>query len=140
MGFLSICFVIILIVGLIGTSDIIKILIIGIPLLIIGYILIKKFLDKSDSKYSSEQKEYDDKYFNTMKYFDQGYSTRPMITGDYFASSYETYTFSSSNRYCKYANTSNCANCLRRQEHKIDNLFYYGVSYNCKEYNYTYDD
>ena len=141
MSFLAICFAIILIVGLIGPANILKVLVIGIPLLIVFCLLVKKLIDKLDAKYSTEENSCVDRYFNLGEHFEQGYSSRPVVTGDYFSSSYQTYTFTSTYRYCKYANTSNCANCSRRAEHKsIDNQFYYGVSYNCKEYNDTYDD
>lgn len=71
-------------------------------------------------------------YYNRTRHHSQNYNERPVITGDYFKSSWET--MDDSSHYCQYANSTTCANCARRKEHKKNDLYFYGVSDKCKEY------
>ncbi len=92
----------------------------------------KKIIEK-------EREKTVDLYYNSSKYFKEGYVTRQNITNDFFLSSnYSSYTISDRYTdteilYCRFANTANCVNCSRRYEHYIDGLYYYGVSSNCKK-------
>ncbi len=116
---------------------IVIVLAIGIILAIVIGILLKKSCDKWDAQERSDERDYRNQYFNTAEYFKEGSITRPPITNDYF---YREFDFRAINYfYCRYANTSNCMNCSRRKEHKIYDQYYYGVSDNCKEYNYSDD-
>lgn len=135
--FIQVFFAVILIVAIIGLANILnfifKILLIGISLIIIVFIFTRKHRKKTNLERISRQNEYSDKYFNKNKYFEDGTSQRPPVTGDYFCQKYDIYA--TNYYYCQYANTSNCLNCSRRTEHKINDKYYYGVSDNCKEFN-----
>ncbi len=129
MSFAYILFVIILLIAIIGIENIFKaILIVGGIVLVI--FIIRKIYDNATIKDSIAKTNYQiEKY--EKSYFSEGYKTRQSVTGDFFKYSWgaERYT-------CQYNNTSICANCARRVERKIDDLYYYGSSYNrCTETN-----
>ena len=135
----AVLFIIVLIVALIGTDNIIKVIAIGIPVVILGYILLKTWTDQSEKQRVDAEKKIETKYHNTTKPFNEGYEQRPTITGDHFSSYYDALN-PTLFYYCRYANTANCANCSRRKEYKKDDGYYYGVSEKCKEYNSSYGD
>lgn len=128
MGFLGVIFVIILVCALIGTENIITILAIGIPAAIVIFVAYQIWSWKSAKE---DEKKEDEVYRSTCwnGYFNQVYATRPMVTGDYYKWSPENDKYS--RNYCKYANSSNCANCSRRREQQKDGLYYYGASSDC---------
>lgn len=139
-------FIILLIVTLVllftGFADILPLVfVVGVPVAAIW-----TFFDKRYEKSQREQREKEkraedargDRYYNSNRFFRDGYKNRPVITGDHFCSSNgQTYDIDSSMyRYCKYANTAICANCTRRKEKTIHGEYFYGVSSECKEYNH----
>ena len=134
MSIFGILLVVLLICALIGTENILKFLVIGIFVFIIGYFILKEIGDGHTHEKEKEKKVIQNRYYNRTRHHSQSYSERPIVTGDYFKSSWQTQQVSESDwQYCQYANSTTCANCARRKEHKKDDLYYYGVSDKCKE-------
>ena len=135
MSVLGVLFAIILVCALIGTENILKVLFVGIIVVVIGYFLLKKWSNKYDAEMSNKESELKQRYFSTNGHHSQSYDVRPIVTGDYFRSSWQTQDDSASVwQYCQYANSTTCANCARRNEHIKEEKYYYGVSDKCREY------
>lgn len=137
MSFLGICFVVILIVALIGQSNILTVIAIAVPILIIIGVLVSRWSKKYDLEKEEKEKQYRSTHYNIQSYFKEGSTERPAVTGDHFDYDYDIRAVDY--YYCRYSNTATCMNCSRRREHKIDNKYYYGVSDACKKYNSSDD-
>ena len=124
----------------VGIGNVIGAVVILSPFVLIAYIFIKVWLRRKDKaeteKRSKKQKEIENRHYSTHRYHDSGYKTRPIVTGDHFMVHYELACENSMYLYCKYANTSVCANCRRRKEHRNKGSFYYGVSESCRTPNW----
>lgn len=134
MSFVGICLAICFVVALIGPSKIFKIIAIGIPIVIVLYVILNRWFTKSMEKDKAAREKYESRYYNVGGRFSEGYETRQIITGDYFSYKYDMYAGTS--LYCRYSNCANCVNCSRRKEYYIDGKYFYGVSENCQTYNY----
>ena len=119
--------------------------------IIVAAVIIWILKDIKETRINNERQQEENNrieniYYNSNNYFQEGYKQRQPVTGDYFLSSnFSSYNIEDSYEdtkflFCRYANTANCVNCSRRKEHCINNLYYYGVSYNCKETTTYYKD
>lgn len=132
MGFAYALFIIIILIAIIGVDNILKFILIGGGIALVIFILWKIYDNATITSSIASSKYEREKY--EKSYFDEGYETRPAVTGDYFKYSYGVERWT-----CQYNNTSTCVNCARREEHKINDLYYYGSSYSrCTELNDDY--
>lgn len=132
MSFAYVLFVIIILIAIIGVDNILKFILIagGIALLIF---IVWKIYDNASITSSISRTNYQQMEYK-KSYFAEGHEVRPPVTGDYFK-----YSYGAERWTCQYNNTSICANCSRREEHKINDLYYYGSSYSrCTEINDDY--
>ena len=115
-------------------------------ILIIGILVIRGIVE-DNKKFAEIAKKEQEKEENIKKrygqasgYFNEGYATRPIVTGDYFLSadytSYQDgdYVYSHTDYlYCRNAKSAICANCSRRSELHINGQYYYGASSACEQ-------